>query len=89
MAQLLETALYNALLELREADKALDEARFAMNRLRMQRKRKGKDALYDAIWEADKRRDAARDAADELLARVANDRQQVAEQFGADFFEPE
>lgn len=82
-------ALYKALLDLREAEKAFDDARYAMNDFRMKRKRKGKNALYEAIWETDTRLDAARDAADELLATYRNDLEQVAEQFGADFFEPE
>jgi hypothetical protein len=64
-------ALYKALLELREAEKAFDDARFAYNSLVMQRKRKGKQEAWEAKYYADKRVDAARDAADELLAKLS------------------
>lgn len=61
--------LYNALRDLREAKKALDDARSAYSQIVMQRKRKGKQEAWEARYEADKRVVAAREAADELLAR--------------------
>ena len=83
MAELLETALYNALLELREAETAYQDAKFAMAIIRMKRKRKGKGEAFDAVFDTAKKLGEAQDAADELLARIANVKQQVAEQFEA------